>query len=441
MPIRTLPLSRSVFRVLVPCLIAAIVGASSAGPLRAEGTWQVLARATDQNLHKLSFVDDLTGWAVGDAGTILVTRDGGHHWDAQICPVDFDVIDIDMLDARVGWALAQYRGESSTDYKSTVLRTKNGGSTWEVQGSFDGLFHAIGFGTESRGVVCGEQGRILFTDNAGLDWAPANVEDPDQARWPIRNVDFHSPTFALAMGGKYDMTGLVWRTLDGGQNWTHTQVAGEPVFASFAFDAENIVCVGGDLDYGAGMVTTSRGGESWDYTDLGIWGQAEAVAFRDPFEGWSPLGFAGTLMYSKDSGHSWTSIATPDGTPMHDVEFTGDGIGYMVGDHGTVLGYVAAGTAVPETGLRTGDAPLLSQNTPNPFRPETQFAFRVPAKQAVTLRIFDTAGRQVATVVNETLLPGNYTRTFDASELTAGVYYYRLTVGKDVETRKMVLLR
>lgn len=412
-----------------------------AGAAQASGTWEVISRAGSEDLRKVSFTDDLHGWVVGNAGTIAVTKDGGHRWDAQYCPIQSDIIDIHMVTTKVGWALGQYRGDTPSDYKTTLLRTINGGESWHVQKVFPELYHALGFASESRGVLAGEAGRILFTVDAGETWSPARIEAQDDARWSIRNVDFHSPTFGLAMGGQYDATGVMWKTVDGGEHWTHLRVCGEPVFASYAFDSENIIAVGGDLDYGAGMVTTSRAGDSWDFTDLGIWGQAEAVTFRDAFEGWVPLGFAGTYMVTMDSGHTWTVLSTPNGDPMYDAVFTNPDHGIMVGARGTVIGYVASGaTAAPELGYFLGEQ-LLDQNTPNPFRPETKFAFRVPAKSAVSLKVYDSAGREVATIVNEEMLPGAYSRTFDGTQLASGVYYYRLTVGKHVETRKMVVLR
>ena len=100
---------------------------------------------------------------------------------------------------------------------------------------------------------------------------------------------------------------------------------------------------------------------------------------------------------------------------------------------------------------------LLSQNYPNPFNPTTTIGFSIPAQsviarspfidattkqsQHVTLKVYDILGREVATLVNEQKPAGNYEVTFDASELSSGVYFYKLQAGSFVQTKKMILLR
>ena len=61
--------------------------------------------------------------------------------------------------------------------------------------------------------------------------------------------------------------------------------------------------------------------------------------------------------------------------------------------------------------------------------------------ERVTLKVFDVLGREVRTLVNENLQPGNYEVTFDAAGLASGVYFYTLRAGGFVQTKRMVLLR
>ena len=83
----------------------------------------------------------------------------------------------------------------------------------------------------------------------------------------------------------------------------------------------------------------------------------------------------------------------------------------------------------------------LSQNYPNPFNQTSIFKFQCSMKGHVNVSVYDIAGREVQTLVNETLQPGTYEVRFDGSELNSGVYLVRMKAGDYSETRKMVLLK
>jgi len=83
----------------------------------------------------------------------------------------------------------------------------------------------------------------------------------------------------------------------------------------------------------------------------------------------------------------------------------------------------------------------LDQNYPNPFNPSTRIEFFVPETEFTSLKIYDLLGREVAVLVTEELLAGKYEVSFEASALASGMYIYTLSVGKNTETRKMLLLR
>ena len=83
----------------------------------------------------------------------------------------------------------------------------------------------------------------------------------------------------------------------------------------------------------------------------------------------------------------------------------------------------------------------LSQNHPNPFNPSTELEYRVPAYGQVTLKVFDILGHEIASLVDDMRAPGTYRVSWDASGMPSGVYFYRMTAGSFVSTRKMVLLQ
>jgi hypothetical protein len=98
----------------------------------------------------------------------------------------------------------------------------------------------------------------------------------------------------------------------------------------------------------------------------------------------------------------------------------------------------------------------LFQNYPNPFNPGTDIGFEIAETGFAVLKIYDVLGREVATLVNETRVPGNYTASWDAHDAPSGIYFSRLFVTSSAqraslskeerlsvftETRKMMLVK
>lgn len=88
------------------------------------------------------------------------------------------------------------------------------------------------------------------------------------------------------------------------------------------------------------------------------------------------------------------------------------------------------------------DQYYLMQNYPNPFNPSTKIVFAMPQAGNATLTVYDNMGRTIETIVNnEYMNSGFYTKEFNASKLSSGVYYYKLTTGNFSETKKMLLVK
>jgi hypothetical protein len=71
----------------------------------------------------------------------------------------------------------------------------------------------------------------------------------------------------------------------------------------------------------------------------------------------------------------------------------------------------------------------------------TNIKFSVKETNLVTLKVYDILGKEVATLVNENLNPGEYETKFDGSFFTSGIYFYRLTAGDFTTARKLVLIK
>jgi hypothetical protein len=83
----------------------------------------------------------------------------------------------------------------------------------------------------------------------------------------------------------------------------------------------------------------------------------------------------------------------------------------------------------------------LSQNYPNPFNPGTVIAFSIPTDEFVSLKVYNSLGQEVSTLVNQVIKAGTHTVNFNAANLMSGVYYYTLKAGSFVQTNKMSLMK
>ena len=83
----------------------------------------------------------------------------------------------------------------------------------------------------------------------------------------------------------------------------------------------------------------------------------------------------------------------------------------------------------------------LEQNYPNPFNPTTKIRFELPVDGFVTIKIFDTFGQKVTTILNEFKKANVYEINFNASNLASGVYIYRMQVNNYLESKMMVLIK
>ena len=83
----------------------------------------------------------------------------------------------------------------------------------------------------------------------------------------------------------------------------------------------------------------------------------------------------------------------------------------------------------------------LCQNYPNPFNPTTTIQYKLPEASFVTLKVYNVIGEEIKTLVSEYQSPGQHNVMFDASELSNGVYFYRIKSGQYTDMKKMILTK
>jgi len=179
-------------------------------------------------------------------------------------------------------------------------------------------------------------------------------------------------------------------------------------------------------------------------------GNMEIYYKRSPDEG---VSWGADTRMTNNTAMSFSPSVAVSGSVVH-VVWTDDRDGnaeiYYKRDPTGNVGIENISTEIPS-------AYSLSQNYPNPFNPTTKIKFDVApslsfplAKQIrgafssgnpVLLKVYDIMGREVQTLVNETLKPGTYETAFDGSTLTSGVYFYKLVIEGFTETKRMLMIK
>ncbi len=121
---------------------------------------------------------------------------------------------------------------------------------------------------------------------------------------PVQNIAFYSPQYGFACGGLRDRFGVIWETTDSGYSWFSQYLRPQPLRELYFIDPLNIICVGGDFEYGTGIARTTNGDERWIYKELEFLGVATAISFRKPSETWACLISEAKFILSSDFGNA-----------------------------------------------------------------------------------------------------------------------------------------
>jgi hypothetical protein len=199
----------------------------------------------------------------------------------------------------------------------------------------------------------------------------------------------------------------------------------------FTGAADTIYAVGTDID-----VST----ETDSYDEYGALTLPDGTfnAIRESIRNVTKVYLSGTLSNTSTSySLNWVTESGNQFSVQLDTIISGS-----VLVHSIVFTYIST---TPAT-LVKASSPLpnsftLNQNYPNPFNPSTQIQFSVPQAGFVTLKVYDMLGREVATLVNGDLAPSSYSITWNAANVSSGVYLYKLDAGNYSVTKKMILMK
>jgi photosystem II stability/assembly factor-like uncharacterized protein len=347
--------------VAAAALVLSVALCSAQVPNRFKAVWEPVSYKQDLDLHSVFFVTPDIGWASGDFGTIIKTRDGGATWTAQLGGTpgsDAKAInDLRFIDHDTGFA-AQVTGTGD----HTLLRTTDG-ENWEATGTVgqhrgDYIFTSAEVGFQSA------RNQILATTDAGRTWRPVmNCATTVQVggltrnvRCEMENFDFPNPQIGYAMGPAAGAKGVFMaKTENGGANWELWMVLPDESGHEghlFFTDANNgVMCV-----IGGKLFATSDGGKTW----RGIAGNdcpgKPEIRFADPEVGMAVAGNA--WRYTADGGKHWSSKAVSFPAAVNAFTLPRRDRAYAVGAHGMVYRY----KVVPVTYTSAGaiDAPVVA---------------------------------------------------------------------------------
>ena len=288
-------------------------------------------------LSSTDFVDANSGWAVGSAGFVLHTDDGGVSWLIQDSPVATQLSDVAFVDNDTGWAV----GEAGV-----ILLTLDGGNEWSsVESGTTRELYGISFSSADEGWAVGDSGTILTTVNGGQSWS----EQKSGTGQLLAATDFVDNNTGWVVGSQ----GTILTTRDGGLNWTKQESGTDQDLVDVVFET---VSTGWAVGTSGTILTTSDGGASWSIQEASVTSNLSSLDFVNNETGWAVGEFnpnlgAGTILNTTDAGINWILQNSATGNNLFGVDFTNDQSGWAVGDGGTILHTSDGGVAWNHQGI------------------------------------------------------------------------------------------
>jgi photosystem II stability/assembly factor-like uncharacterized protein len=409
----------------------------------AQNYWVQQPAPSTKLLRKCFFTDSLYGWAIGDSGTIVHTTNSGVNWNLQQSGTfGSELKDIFFLNRNDGWIIY-----IDSLYRSIILKTTNSGGSWSPSTIPDSTiyFGTIFFTDISTGYISGFSGKIYKTTTGGANWFSCGYDTAGCFYlFPKSDIYFVDSQTGYTCGGVIDLQGIIMKTTNAGLNWNSLCMSPEPLNEIKYYGGNNVYVMGGDYDLGSMYIRSTNSGVNWVYDTTGCFGNATGFAFRTSREVWAALSFVRQFAVNLDSmrpGSRWQKIDAPDDTEIYDLEFMSPTKGWAVGAFGRIYKYntdligITPGSGNVPSGFQ------LNQNYPNPFNPATVIKYSLPNAENVSLVLYDIQGREIRTYTEGVKQAGSHSIEINAGELASGVYFYTLTAGNFIQSRKMVLIK
>jgi hypothetical protein len=406
--------------------------------------WTLCNGTSGQNITKIVKVNNTLFAGVMNttfAGRILKSTDNGMNWDS----VNTGFILSGVFDVAV-------KGNTICfgTYERGLIYSTDTGITWQqnyVNGvNGNGIFNVGMSGniifTRSNTFIAPIYTMFHYSSNNGVSWNPLYLT-------PVEFVPnyFYDLDSLLIVGSQ---KGIVMST-NHGLNWTMPANLGLPLFPDgrkyiYSLYTNNGTIYGGSIH---GYAYSTDMGNNWINTDMGFsdfcsftdFKQANGFVFGSVS---NPSGLTNAGVYkSVNNGTNWIPINSglPSNPSVVSLLISNDLL--FAGTDFDGIFKIPLSTVTTLSGMENGIIKdySLEQNYPNPFNPSTKISFSVPASGFVSLKVFDVLGKEAYTIVNEVKSAGNYTADFNASNLSSGIYFYKLESGNFSKTMRMILIK
>lgn len=408
-------------------------------------SWEAVTPVPNSTLTKLfAFSDDVV-YAGGQKGLIMKTTDGGKNWKALSHIANNVCLSINGL-----FFLTKDFGFSATSYGG-IAKTSDGGATWvslkKDTSAATVTNNSVVFTTSTTGFVAGQLSSsidiIYKTVDAGTTWT---VASKGVAAASLNSIAFGNTQVGAAVGAKLK----ILYTKDGGTTWALATTTGVPTAQATA-TLNSVTFLSGTEAIAVGDKVTLKsndGGQTWTYVALTTTQTLNGVAFLNN-NAWaigakssSPKSIG--VWKSIDKGATWTNnvnyaVFDTASTTYNDVAVTNSGAVFVCG---AATGIYTNSTTVDISDQEELPATFeLMQNYPNPFNPETTINYSLNKAGMVRLNVYDVLGREVKSLVNVNQMPGRYSVKFDGSNLSSGIYFYSISTGNSILTKKMILIK
>jgi len=363
-----------------------------------------------RDFTRVKFINSKTGFVCGGYGNgvrLLKSTNGGDNWYSLLANDQIIIYDMSVLNEDTIWIV------SLNGFYDAVLRTTNGGISWEEQYSWGSLQRAKIYMYNARiGFICNSiyLSDIRKTTNGGNNWS---IVAP--------NETFYDMYFADSLTGWKAGGDNVKKATNGGINWIQQTLP----------------------EGGSGQIIITYFERMSKYNKDTIWGAGGQIAF--------PNSRVKAILYrTTNQGNNWL-YQIPDTSInigyFYFVQFINHKIGWAYCDVNKGIHTIVGGDTTFLSGLQkiSNEIPndyILHQNFPNPFNPRTVIGYEIKKTSFVRLDVFDITGKEVVVMVNKKQSAGKYEVDFMGKFSPSGIYFYRLMAdGKIIDTKKMLLVK